>query len=239
MKIKNVAFVAALLASTSAFAADLPSRSTATAPAFAAPAAWSGLYVGLQAGAGQQTNTHWDLNWWYNNYQNYNQSDRSALVGVKVGYDMRFGNGVLGALVEGSYGQLKAGKELNPASPEYIIDSKITFLGSARGKLGFAFGAFNVFTTGGLAVSNAKHRYTETDGSGQVYDNSGTRFGYVLGLGADYAMSSKMSIGLDVSRYDFGKKTHELLDNVGAGTGNYFTQKDVVDTIMLSVNYKM
>ena len=233
-----IATASVAVLSSAALASDLPSRKSAAAAPILAVSNAGGLYIGVQGGVAQLSDKHSDLNSWYYNFQNFDQKGTSALIGLKAGYDFQFGNAIVGALVEGSLGQLKAGKEIAPSSPSYDLNSKINFLGSARGKLGFNMGAISVFTTAGLAFSDAKHSYNETDGSGEYYRNSGQRFGYVLGLGGDIAVSRNVSVGLDVSHYIFGKKTYELLNSDGSGTGSFFSQKDNVTSIMLSVNYK-
>ena len=235
---KKTILVATALAalSFSAFAADLPARTYA--PVAPVATNWSGFYAGVQLGGARLTDTHNDLNYWYYDYQNYNIARSNVLFGLKAGYDFKFSNVIVGALVEGSLGNGKASKEVVPSSPSYIIGSTYSLLASARGKLGMQFSQISVFTTGGIAFSNLKHKYTETDGSGEYYSGSGSNFGYVVGLGAAYDLSAKWAISVDLSRYVFGPQSHDLLDSSGTSTGSRFSQRNKVDTLMGGLNYK-
>lgn len=241
MLMKNFLLASTVLAVTSfaAAAADLPSRAAATsrAPVFAQATSWQGFYVGAQLGLGNLTTTNSDLNNWYYGVRDVQTRDPGALFGLRAGYDAVFGSLLAGGLVEGSFGSLDSQKEYDPANPAYRVGSNVKLLGSARAKLGVHSGDLSVFVTGGLAVSNHQYRYNETDGSGQTM-RANAKTGYVFGVGAAYALTSNMSVGLDVSRYQFGEKTGQLLNPNGTGTGAFWSVKSHVDTAMLSLNYR-
>jgi opacity protein-like surface antigen len=236
MNIKNVAFVAALLASTSAFAADLPSRTNAAAPAFAAPATWSGLYVGVQGGVARTAMKYSDLDWWYSGVVNHVMDGYNAALGLKAGYDMKFGAVLAGVAAEISFGQFRGGGEAVPApqGPAYDIRSTATMLGSVRGKLGVTTPAVSLFGTAGVAFANTAHKYNETDGSGEYYRVNGKRVGWVVGVGADYALTAKSSVGLEVSHYEFGNDTTVLRNADGTARADRWRQGESFETLMLN-----
>ena len=205
-------------------------------PALAQDATWSGLYAGVQAGAGRAESVHDDLDRWYYDYRNYKTAKTNVLAGVKAGYDYQAGPAIVGVLGEVSFGKIDTRHEVTPASPSYAISSKTKALGSVRAKLGVASGNLAVFATGGWAFSDTTHSFGDTDGSNEGYSEKGDRSGSVIGLGAAYAISAKSRIGLDLSRYQFGARTHEVI-SAGVGQDYFFTQKDRIDTATVSYTY--
>lgn len=218
----------------------------ATAPAFAQDeAVFGGPYIGVQVSAARLQDKHTDLDYWYHGVDNFGMDETNAMGGIRAGYDYVSGSLIAGVLAEVNFGSLNTFRETTPVDPSYAIGAKIKTLGSVRAKLGVTSGKLAAFVTGGVAFADTKHRYLETDTSGEAYyEAKGSRTGYVLGVGAAYALNQHSSIGLDVSRYQFDSKTHELL-----GTGNggstlnapwdyFFRQKDNVETIALSYSYR-
>lgn len=198
---------------------------------------FAGGYVGVQAGVAQIDSAHSDLDYWYYGGQDQSKKDSGVRAGVKAGYDIVSGALLAGVLAEVNVGKVNSFAEVTPKDPSYAIGTKTTMLGSARAKLGFTSGNLAAFATGGLAFSNAKHMYRETDGSGEYFGGKGDRSGYVLGFGAAYAVSKNGSIGLDISRYQFGSRTHALRDSDGEIlTGARWRLKDRVETLAVSYN---
>lgn len=239
MKKILISCIVSPLAAFAANAADLPARASAPAPApiFTQSNVWQGFYIGAQVGVGRLNTKNSDLDDWYFDFRNAKTKDVSALFGLRAGYDATFGSMLVGALVEGSFASLDSQKEIRPTNPAYRVGAATKFLGSARAKLGFHSGDFAAFATAGLAVSDHQYRYNETDGTGETLRMS-SRFGYVIGVGAAYAITKNLSIGLDISRYQFRNKTGVLLDNTGASTGSRWSMKSHVDTAMISLNYR-
>lgn len=231
MKIHLLAGAAALAFASAANAED----ATATSP-------FAGPYVGVQAGIGQLDDRSDDLDYWYDQIGGLENSDRGAQFGLRVGYDLVFGNVLAGALAEGSIGKLDAFGEASSggsSDPDhYAIGTRTSRLGSVRAKLGLTDGRLAAFATGGLAFSNGKHKFRETDGSGQAFDAKADRSGYVLGLGLAYALNNRMNLGLDYSHYEFGSETNEVLDGDCSSETCYpFRQDYKVRSLMLSFNY--
>jgi outer membrane immunogenic protein len=205
-----------------------------------APAAFGGPYVGVQGSIAQVDDIHRDLDYWYTDTSGSITSDRGAMIGLRGGYDFLSGNLLAGVLAEASIGKVDTFQETaaDPANeePQYAIGTKVKFLGSVRGKLGIAQGNLAAFVTGGLAFSDAKQRFGDTDGSNETFSGKGDRTGYVLGLGAAWSLNDHMTAGLDYSHYEFGKKRHEVIDD-GDPQGYFFSQDYKVRMLTLSFNY--
>ena len=58
---------------------------------------------------------------------------------------------------------------------------------------------------------------------------------WVAGLGIDYALNSKTSIGLELSHYEFGSVVHDMLNNAGASNGYRIKQSNSHDTLTVNV----
>ena len=204
----------------------------------AAPAApFSGPYVGLQVGYAEAPNTPWDLDYWSDNFQAFEQKDESASIGIRAGYDAQLRGGLLvGALAEFSILDVNSINAVKKNDDTYEIGAKAERLGSVRAKLGYANDDLAIYATGGLGFANITHRMHDIDGSDEGYSEKGSRSGLVYGLGAAYRVGARSNVALDVSQYEFGSKRHEVMED-GSGLDYFFKQKDRIRTITLSFNY--
>lgn len=208
--------------------------SSAQAQTAASP--FAGPYIGAQIGVAQLDDRHDDLDYWYDNIGGGLDSDRAYSFGARVGYDHVSGSLLVGGLIEGSLGQLNAFGDAS-IEEDYAVGTRLKRLGSIRGKLGVTQGRLAAYGTAGLALSNAKHRFREQDGSDETFDAKADRSGYVLGLGAAYALNARSNIALDYSHYEFGSDTNEILEDDGEGTDYFIRQDYKVRALMLSYNY--
>lgn len=122
------------------------------APYVPAPLAynWSGAYIGINAGGG----------WLKDDGDNRN----GGLIGGTLGYNFQ----PSGPWVWGLEGDLG-----------YFSNSDLKYLGTVRGRLGYATGSLLPYVTGGLAVMN---------------DDGSARAGWTLGAGLEYALTRNISI---------------------------------------------
>ncbi len=210
----------------------------------------SGPYVGVQIAAARVLDTHTDSQGWYYAVSDFGMEQNGTIGGVHAGYDLGKGALVLGVLAEVNFGTLDTYAEATPEFIAYEIGSRSTMLGSARAKLGIHSGRLTAFANGGVAFSNAKHRYLEIDGSADYFGGNGSRTGWVAGIGFDYSLTKHSSIGLTASRYQFGRSEHLLLDSAGipndcswsatATPDNlcHFTMRDKFDTVAISYSFR-
>lgn len=209
---------------------------TVSAPAFASDHLWSGPYVGVQLGGGTATTEFKDLDSWYDGNDG-GPKDDSFVGGIRAGYDWTSGNVLYGVLAEYSFTNIDTQKEVaSSGSPEMAVGSKIDGIGSLRGKVGLFSGNVAGTLSAGLAYQNASDRQNDTDGSNEYINSDSDKWGWVFGIGTEYALDSHSSIGLDASHYMFGKKTHEVLD-AGVGQNYFFTFENTVSTATVSYNY--
>jgi len=202
MRTLHVAALAAasVLASGAAFAADAPysyggGYSDPYAPA--QQATWNGFYVGGLLGYG---------------------------FGEAAGFEP---DGFLGGITAGINYQVDAflfGAEADVAAAgineEGIEDYDIDWVGTVRGRIGYAFDRFVVYGTGGFAWTNAEY-----DGAGT---DSNFHGGWTVGAGLEAAITSNVSAKVEYLYMDF---TDEFYAGYGA------IEPDL-HTFRLGVNYR-
>jgi len=192
MKRFILAASAGLLALTMAgpsSAADLP-RPAFKAPAYVAPFSWSGFYVGINGGYG------WGTSSWSNGIIFGSFDTKGWLAGGTVGYNLQTGVWVWGLEADIDYSTLK-GTDCGVVSCE----TRNTWLGTARGRVGYAFDRWLPYITGGAAFGGIKM----TPGGGS--STTQTKIGWTLGAGVEYAFLGAWSAKLEYLYADLGTAT--------------------------------
>ncbi len=185
---------ATLLFSQAAFAADVPPTRTrgALVPVSVPFFTWNGAYGGIYAGYG-----FGHANWTSSlgpSTGNFNVSGATA--GVTLGYNMQFNALVLG--IEGDLGWSGIKGSSSSALCASGCQTRNTWLGSARGRIGYAFDRFLPFVSGGAAFGGLRIE----DGGGAATAN---KAGWTLGGGLEYAFTNNWSARLDYHYVDLGK----------------------------------
>jgi outer membrane immunogenic protein len=169
------AVVSSVVASGSGLAADLPARAPmyTKAPAYTAYN-WTGFYVGINGGGG----------WGKSNWDgiptgSFNTS--GGLVGGTLGYNWQTGPWVLGLEGDLDWANINGNSSAVGCVPN--CNTKTDWLGTARGRVGYAFDRILPYVTGGLAVGDIKASQTGFAGA------SSSRAGYALGGGVEFAIA--------------------------------------------------
>jgi len=182
---------AAMLAATAANAADLrpaPVMPTKAPPPIVAPLPdWSGFYIGVNGGGG------WGRSW-SDLSGGFNTS--GGVAGGTVGYNAQLGNWVLGVEGDLDWSNIKGTSNV-PACVGCGIEN--TWLGTARGRVGYAFGGFLPYVTGGLAVGDVNATVPGFPGQ------TNTQIGWTAGAGAEYALTRNWSAKLEYLHVDLGR----------------------------------
>jgi len=187
----GIAVVALLIAPLAAQAADIPSK----APSYSAPSyfSWSGFYTGLNGGYGFGNSTITDATGISTG--SFNMS--GALAGVTLGYNYQTGVWVWGLEGDLDASWIKGSTTVNCGG---TCETKNSWLGTARGRIGYAWDRWMPYITGGAAFGNVK--VTDAFGSG-----SATKIGWTAGLGLEYAFWSNWSTKVEYLYVDLGKTT--------------------------------
>ncbi len=258
-------FLAALgfAIATSASAADLPSK---TVPTFVAPKpvfTWTGAFVGLNAGyafgdgRAQTTGTPAFLTLVGPGIvpNGLDTKPDGFIGGGQVGYNLQFGALVAGVEADLQFADLKKSSSFVGAAVlgtqlTTSAGSEITYLGTARARLGFTpFDRLLIFGTAGLAFGDVKNNGSVTGVQAPALQWTGTRsdtkFGYAVGGGLEYALTDNLTAKGEYLYYDLGKTTVTALGNpavrgVGALDGiDYVARVENRGSILRAgVNYK-
>jgi outer membrane immunogenic protein len=263
---KNIITSAAVLATltTVASAADLPRRALPPAPVPLPVFTWTGAYFGINAGyitstkdvantAGAiRTSTGIPLG----NYSTSVPLQRDGFTGGgQVGYNHQFtpGSGfVVGVEADAAYTDLRGRNSYksNLAGTNSFRQSG-DYLGTVRGRVGYAFDRTLVYATGGFAYAGQTYRASlfQTDIQPNYYGSrSRTETGYAVGGGVEYALptdsflnffrSSAVTVKGEALYYDLGTRTIPVLPtyrNVNA-FATRFQNEGVLGRV--GVNYK-
>lgn len=183
-----------LFTSFSVSAADLPRpvampTKAPVAPVYVAPIYdWSGFYVGINGGGGWGRAST-DLT------RGFNTS--GALAGGTAGYNVQLGQLVLG--LEGDFDWSDIGGSSSANNCPAGCSVRDNWLGTGRGRVGYALGGFLPYVTGGVAVGDVKASATGFSGM------DSTQTGWTAGAGVEYGITNNWSAKVEYLHVDLGR----------------------------------
>src|SRR6187399_3234658 len=191
--------------SGSAFAADLPARMEPVAPVAYVPAfSWTGFYVGGELGW-IQTNPKYTTGALLLGapFLVTSGSDKNGLTyGVLAGYNYQVGQLVLG--IEGDFQGWTVGQIRYTAITGDFLTGRSKWGGSIRGRLGYAADRALFYMTGGAALLSTN---TSATGTGYSIGSDGTRWGWTVGAGIDYAFAEHWFTGIEYRYSQYESRT--------------------------------
>jgi len=188
--------VVCLAASTLAVrAADMPAPA-APVPYVGGPWNWTGFYVGVNGGYG------WGRSSWSDPIAGTDSggfSTNGALFGGQIGYNWQTGNIVLGIESDADWTNIQSGGTggVCVADAGGLCITKQDWFGTTRGRIGYAFGQWLPYVTGGAAYGDIKA--SQSNG-----DSTTTRFGWTAGGGLEYSLNSNWSAKVEYLHLDLG-----------------------------------
>jgi outer membrane immunogenic protein len=231
-------------------AADLPTRKEAPAPVFVPPPfTWTGFYVGLNAGAvwgspsanttlytanGFPLGTFNLANVWP--FGGFGGGNTGFIGGGQAGYNWQWGSFVFGAETDFDGTSLSRSRTLvgptfvnpiNGIGNDFLTTTgsiHLDWLGSTRGRVGFAWDRLLIYGTGGVAYGGASAHLNVYDNLfGWNWSSNGgdsTRVGWTAGGGLEYAWTNNWVLGAEFLYYDLGHRTLATVPSVAAS--NFF-----------------
>ncbi|MCC0807967.1 porin family protein [Methylobacterium sp. W2] len=273
-----LAGAAAILAVGAASAADLPRR--AEAPVFVPVPVftWTGFYFGVNAGYAYsesdtvRTTGINNLNSGAPNAANLqgnvdNRLRPAALklpqegfsAGAQIGYNYQLtpGNGiVIGIEADAQYTDLEtsrvnvATRTALPSTLTNTYRSDLQYLGTVRGRVGYAFDKVMVYGTGGFAYGGIEQSVSFQTGAPVTYAGARSTMetGYAYGGGIEYALptdsflnffrSSAVTLKAEYLRYDLGSRNLLVASTGGPGIGYNAVFKTEGAIARAGLNYK-
>jgi outer membrane immunogenic protein len=173
-------------------AADIQRRPPmpAQAPVYVPPPYnWTGLYVGINGGGG------WGSSEFSAPFTTGSFDTSGGLVGGTLGYNWQMGQLVFGLEGDIDWSNIRGSAICGGIT---TCETRNDWLGTVRGRLGYAFDRFMPYVTGGLAVGNVK---TSVAGFGGSDD---TRAGWTLGGGIEAAIAGPWTAKVEYLHVDLG-----------------------------------
>jgi outer membrane immunogenic protein len=201
-------------------------------PPFVSVAAWTGAYIGVNAGGGwSDNNDQLAFPGLFNGLQ-----PSGGFGGFQVGYNWQnFGYAPLVLGIEADF----QGSGIRDRGSDVLGDvfkSRLDDFGTLRGRLGYGTGGSLFYVTGGFAYGSVRN---EVAGGGSVFTIDRTATGYVLGGGFEYKINPAMSIKGEYQFINLGK--NDPFDVVG-GSGSFaanggIVRDDAFHTVRVGFNW--
>jgi outer membrane immunogenic protein len=174
-----------------AAAADLPRRDVVTkAPAYIATVYnWTGPDMGINGGGG------WGRSSFGAPFSTGSFDVSGGMVGATLGYNWQMNQAVFGVEGDIDWTNLRGSTACGGTSCEV----KNSWLGTLRGRVGFAWDRVMPYVTGGLAFGDIR---TNVAGVGS---GSTTKAGWTLGGGLEFALSAPWTAKVEYLYVDLGR----------------------------------
>ncbi len=257
---KRLLLTAALLIGAApVYAADLTPSTPAPVDDTMVPFSWSGFYIGANAGYGFGDNSDVSSTGKPGpNIANIATGarpgsvdlDRNGFVGGgQIGYNWQMGSFVYGLEADFSGTDLKDSRDIvtgqinTGLAQRNTIGSQIDYLGTVRGRLGYAFDRTLIYGTGGLAYGKTTSSFDmfAPNGVKQFTDKqSDTKVGYAIGAGVEYAVTNNISFKTEYLYYDLGKSklNVDAIPGTGVAGGYNSTFRNNGQLLRVGLNYK-
>lgn len=228
-RLGGVAALGALaLGQGAALAADLPiTKAPPVAPLFD----WSGVYIGAHTGYGfgGSNSTLFDPAPSTNDHR-YGGAYAGVQAGTNVVLPSRVLLGVEADLTFPSYLESNTNTSRVTTANSDLIE-RMDYVGTLRGRIGYAAPDWMIYATGGLAWSGG--RVLNTLPSGQDEKKLHTRLGWAAGAGFEYAIAPQWSARIEYlySRFDDA--------DVTLGSGTRLASSLDFQTVRLGLNRKI
>lgn len=127
------------------------------------------------------------------------EDEDGAEFGARLGYDMQFGNFVLGPVIEASRVTAENSVAAFSTTPaQYTFTSKLKHLYALRLRGGYAFGDNLLYATGGVARGDIDHSFNTTNTANTFVQRGGSKAdGYQYGAGYERKLTPDVTVGLE------------------------------------------
>jgi len=234
MKPYLLSTVSALAISGAASAADMPLKASMLPQTLG----WTGLYLGAHGGIA-----------WLDASQTINgpigttctaapaaRCDVDATGGVfggQIGYNWQSRDWVFGIEADASGTSLKGTETFAYPGFSHVINDKVDWLASVRGRLGWAIGDMLFYGTGGVAFGHFDAGWLRIGGAARAqFDH--TASGWVAGGGIEKMLGRNWSARLEFLHYGLGR------NSFGSTVGGTYTTafRNDVSVVRLGINFR-
>jgi len=252
-KLFVVTTILTALAGSYAIAADLPTKGPAPMVARPGCAQFGGFYVGGNAGWASNTHRWSDRDAWSAEVSddlsrgNISTTNTGFIGGVQGGYNWQTNCTVFGVEADYSWSNVKntafeTDGDLGVDVDTLTIESRLRGLGTLRTRAGVVVDNLLIYVTGGVALGNFKRTYTQTDNNvpvSEVFQHNNNRWGWVLGVGTEWAINQNWSIKGEALYHQFKSDDTTFVCTVFCPSeAKRFSNEDSVWVGRIGVNYR-
>jgi outer membrane immunogenic protein len=242
--------IAALMAGSSAYAADLGVGPQFMPPPPPAPqSGWTGCHMGINYGLGaghvQWTDTQADGNidsdLLATTARTASTEMSGGVAGGQIGCDLQFGgNWVMGIAGSLNWSDI-TGTNQDQFNNAWTLRDHIDWYSTVTGRAGFAVGNVLIYSKGGVVFA---HNAFEIENSGVTLGApADVRTGWTVGTGIEWAFAPNWSAVIEGGYYSFPSKT-ETFNSATAVAGAFVNPPFTInvqpsfETLTLGVNYR-
>jgi outer membrane immunogenic protein len=192
-----------------ALAADLPVKAPPLKAPVVAPYSWTGWYIGVNAGYGVgQGQGAFASNV---GVETFNAMPAGGFGGGQLGFNYQFGSFVLGAETDIQGAGISDTRTcLLGCIPglSALIDQKLNWFGTTRGRVGLANGPVLTYVTAGAAYGGTETSLTTTlNGATAASSVSATKSGWTWGTGVEAALGGNWTAKAEYLYVDLGSSS--------------------------------
>jgi outer membrane immunogenic protein len=192
--------------------------------------AWTGCYIGANAGRGWGETSH--------DNANVTAETKGWLAGGQIGCDHLFApNAVVGIEAMAAWADIHGASD--PFfSGKNVFSTRIDAIASATARFGFVANHWLIYVKGGAAWADQDFRIVGTF-AGTPFDDRGskTMSGWTWGFGIEWLFAPNWSAKLEYNRYDFGQRTVRMEDVLSPAAFNA-RFRSAVEAVTVGINYR-
>jgi len=226
----------ALGIATPASAADLAARpyTKAPPPMMAVIYDWSGFYMGLNGGWGQNRDCRSDVTTGVA-FGCHNGSGGTA--GGQLGYRWQSGAMVFGLEGQGNWADFR-GNSVSLVAPALSPRSRMDAFGLFTGQVGYAWNNALLYAKGGAAVTDTNYDVL-TNATGAIAATAGnnTNWGAVAGAGLEYGFAPSWSVAVEYDHIFQSARNLTFATAAGPLADSFRTGGDT-DMVTARVNFR-
>ena len=168
------------------------------------PYKWTGFYFGFQ-GSYQMGNSEWESR---RSGERINHDTSGGMGGLFIGYNYQTPvKIVVGVETEANFGRVDGSSSC--PNPTYSCHTNVYWVGSTRGRLGYALDRFLPYVAIGWAYGGADTYVKDLFTNRESGSNNGY-FGFTPGIGFEVALTKNLLIRAEYSYYYFFKSEKSI-----------------------------
>ena len=236
--LSTVALVALGMAAAPASAADLAARPvyTKAPPPMVSPAYdWSGFYIGVNGGWGQNRDNRSNAT----TGVDFGSHDADGgTVGGQIGYRWQNAGWVFGLEAQGNWADF-TGSGVNSVAPGLSNSSKLDAFGLFTGQIGYAWNNVLLYAKGGAAVTDNNYSVISNATATTLSSTgSNTNWGSVVGAGLEVGFAPNWSVGVEYDHIFMDQQNQTFTTPAGVQLSDTFRTGGDTDMVTARINYR-